>query len=322
MIIGKQFAEKLYSENQEEKLYSTGDEMLDNLLERAFCEGYELGQKLFSDSKEKKKKKEKDKRKKKLKRLAIGTGSALALAGGYQGYKHLERRKADKDVKEALDNLNNILSISNDEETIKEATKKYRLAKLRKAKKDMPGKLEMVGHALEHPVKSVKTLIDNIKSKKQKQYSSSIDLSPIKNIDEDNKENSDVKFYKNGSINFIYNGKTPLYNNFKDTLGTELHDALEKLFENCSSMPITIDVVILVRELKNKPDRKEGEQGGVKNYKNGSIHVIYEGRTTKTDHKKKKKKRLLSALDKSYKYMDSRNMPIIMDVIFNVRETK
>ena len=47
MIIGKQFAEKLYSENQEERLYSTGDEMLDNLLERAFCEGYELGQKEF-----------------------------------------------------------------------------------------------------------------------------------------------------------------------------------------------------------------------------------------------------------------------------------
>ena len=311
MILGKQFAEKLYS---------TGDEMLDNLLERAFCEGYELGQQLFSDSKDEDEEKEKDKRKKKLKRLAIGTGSALALAGGYQGYKHLERRKADKDVKEALDNLNNIL-LTDDVKKIKEAELKYRLAKLRKAKKDMPGKLEMVGHALEHPVKSVKTLIDNIKSK-QKQYSSSIDLSPIKNIDEDNKENSDVKFYKNGSINFIYNGKTPLYNNFKDTLGTELHDALEKLFENCSSMPITIDVVILVRELKNKPDRKEGEQGGVKNYKNGSIHVIYEGRTTKNDLKESLEKRLLSALDKSYKYMDSRNMPIIMDVIFNVRETK
>ena len=323
MILRKQ---RLYSENQEEKLYSTGDEMLDNLLERAFCEGYELGQQLFSDSKDEDEdeEKEKDKRKKNLKRLALGTGSALALAGSYQGYKHLERRKADKDVKEAFDNLNNILSISNDPETIKEVVKKYRRAEIKKAKKDMPGKLEMVGHALEHPVKSVKALIDNIKSKKQKQYSSSIDLSPIKNIDENNnpEENSDVKFYKNGSINFIYNGKTPLYNNFKDTLGTELHDSLEKLFENCSSMPITIDVVILVRELKNKPDRKEGEQGGVKNYKNGSIHVIYEGRTTKNDLKESLEKRLLSALDKSYKYMDSKNMPIIMDVIFNVRETK
>ena len=157
MILEKQFAEKLYS---------TGDEMLDNLLERAFCEGYELGQQLFSDSKDEDEEKEKDKRKKKLKRLAIGTGSALALAGSYQGYKHLERRKADKDVKEALDNLNNIL-LTDDVKKIKEAELKYRLAKLRKAKKDMPGKLEMVGHALEHPVKSVKTRIDNIKSKQK-----------------------------------------------------------------------------------------------------------------------------------------------------------
>ena len=162
MIIGKQFAERLYS---------TGDEMLDNLLERAFCEGYELGQQLFSDSKDEDEDEKKDKRKKKLKRLALGTGSALALAGGYQGYKHLERRKADKDVKEALNNLSNsILSTSDDRDNmIDEAAKKYIQAQIRKAKKDMPGKLEMVGHALEHPVKSVKALIDNIKSKKQKQ---------------------------------------------------------------------------------------------------------------------------------------------------------
>lgn len=31
----------------EERLYSTGDDYLDELLERAFCEGYELGQKEF-----------------------------------------------------------------------------------------------------------------------------------------------------------------------------------------------------------------------------------------------------------------------------------
>ena len=48
MITGKRFTERLYSENQEEKLYSTGDEMLDNLLERAFCEGYELAQREFA----------------------------------------------------------------------------------------------------------------------------------------------------------------------------------------------------------------------------------------------------------------------------------
>ena len=39
MLIGKQFTEKLYS---------TGDEMLDNLLERAFCEGYELAQREYA----------------------------------------------------------------------------------------------------------------------------------------------------------------------------------------------------------------------------------------------------------------------------------
>ena len=50
MIIGKQFAEKLYS---------TGNEMLDNLLERAFCEGYELGQKEFGMRQEIDKDKEK-----------------------------------------------------------------------------------------------------------------------------------------------------------------------------------------------------------------------------------------------------------------------
>ena len=50
MILGKQFAEKLYS---------TGNEMLDNLLERAFCEGYELGQKEFGMRQEIDKDKEK-----------------------------------------------------------------------------------------------------------------------------------------------------------------------------------------------------------------------------------------------------------------------
>lgn len=41
MIIGKQFVE------DQERLYSTGDQELDELLERAFCEGYELAQREF-----------------------------------------------------------------------------------------------------------------------------------------------------------------------------------------------------------------------------------------------------------------------------------
>ena len=44
MILGKDYI----NGHQEEKLYSTGNEMLDNLLERAFCEGYELAQREFA----------------------------------------------------------------------------------------------------------------------------------------------------------------------------------------------------------------------------------------------------------------------------------
>ena len=51
MIIGRNLIEKMYSENEEiqdEKLYSTGDDELDDLLEKAFCEGYEYAQKEFA----------------------------------------------------------------------------------------------------------------------------------------------------------------------------------------------------------------------------------------------------------------------------------
>ena len=44
MITGKDLINEYY---EDEKLYSTGDDYLDNLLERAFCEGYEYAQKEF-----------------------------------------------------------------------------------------------------------------------------------------------------------------------------------------------------------------------------------------------------------------------------------
>lgn len=51
MITGRELVEKMYSENYDEyedtRLYSTGDDELDELLERAFCEGYEYAQKEF-----------------------------------------------------------------------------------------------------------------------------------------------------------------------------------------------------------------------------------------------------------------------------------
>ena len=48
MITGRELIEKYYSEVEEdERLYSTGDSELDDLLEKAFCEGYEYAQKEF-----------------------------------------------------------------------------------------------------------------------------------------------------------------------------------------------------------------------------------------------------------------------------------
>ena len=48
MINGKEFAEKMFSNVGEERLYSTGNDELDDLLERAFCEGYEYAQKEYA----------------------------------------------------------------------------------------------------------------------------------------------------------------------------------------------------------------------------------------------------------------------------------
>ena len=38
----------MFSSVKEERLYSTGNDELDDLLERAFCEGYEYAQKEFN----------------------------------------------------------------------------------------------------------------------------------------------------------------------------------------------------------------------------------------------------------------------------------
>lgn len=51
MIIRKKLINKYYSE----KLYSTGNEDLDNLLEKAFCDGYEYAQREYTSVKDTKK---------------------------------------------------------------------------------------------------------------------------------------------------------------------------------------------------------------------------------------------------------------------------
>ena len=124
MITGKDLIEKMYSENYDEyedtRLYSTGDSDLDDLLERAFCEGYEYAQKEYSLKDELKKAlKEGDEEKiKRLKRKATGagvvTGAAVGGITGKIGYKKLKDGIVDyinKDGKISSGNLD----INNDD---------------------------------------------------------------------------------------------------------------------------------------------------------------------------------------------------------------
>jgi flagellar motor switch protein FliG len=46
MIIVRNFEDEYY---EDEKLYSTGDDYLDEMLEKAFCEGYEYAQREFNN---------------------------------------------------------------------------------------------------------------------------------------------------------------------------------------------------------------------------------------------------------------------------------
>ena len=86
MLIGKQFTEKLYS---------TGDEMLDNLLERAFCEGYELAQREFNSIDQKLLRRASD-----YKRAMTGTGRLLPGEASQinKGMSNLGYN-ADRDIK-------------------------------------------------------------------------------------------------------------------------------------------------------------------------------------------------------------------------------
>ena len=99
MMNGKEFAERLFSEIEDdneiqEKLYSTGNDELDDLLERAFCEGYEYAQKEFA-------KKDEGKKKHTGAKVAAGVaGTAAAGTGVVLGAnelgKHLQKKGEEK----------------------------------------------------------------------------------------------------------------------------------------------------------------------------------------------------------------------------------
>jgi len=100
MKSGKEFAEKMFSEMEDaqERLYSTGNDELDDLLERAFCDGYEYAQREFAEEEEKKGHT--------AAKVAAGVGgTAIVGAGGVYGAeklgKHLEKTGEGKIMKGA-----------------------------------------------------------------------------------------------------------------------------------------------------------------------------------------------------------------------------
>ena len=102
MKIGRQLAERFYSDSEyeEERLYSTGSDELDELLERAFCEGYEYAQREFAEKEEKKEKKKKKKYENESHRgygRAIIVGGAPGGAGRYVGKREVEKALEEGD---------------------------------------------------------------------------------------------------------------------------------------------------------------------------------------------------------------------------------
>lgn len=93
MTNGKDFAEKMFSMNEEERLYSTGSEELDTMLEKAFCDGYEYAQKEFAEKKDEKKNHTGAK-------VAAGVAGTAAVAGaGVYGAKKAGEALVEKGKK-------------------------------------------------------------------------------------------------------------------------------------------------------------------------------------------------------------------------------
>lgn len=61
-------------------------------------------------------------------------------------------------------------------------------------------------------------------------------------------EDKGERIYKNGSLHVIHDGSILRDNDFNNNLGEDLINAIDKLFENCSDLPLDIDIIINVRE--------------------------------------------------------------------------
>ena len=102
MITGYDLVNEYY---EDEKLYSTGDDYLDDLLERAFCDGYEYAQREYAEKEENEESEEetsKNKKKSVGKKIAKGVGltaaGLLTAAGIYQGQHAIRGKRLDKKI--------------------------------------------------------------------------------------------------------------------------------------------------------------------------------------------------------------------------------
>lgn len=134
MITGREFA-RMYSANDyEERLYSTGNEYLDDLLERAFCEGYEYAQREFAE-KEEEEEENKRNNHRALKTAAGIGGATIGTAGLIYGGKKLGNRLTEKGRIMMADDQVGGEQVGQAERTLENRKEALNAAKERQAKK-------------------------------------------------------------------------------------------------------------------------------------------------------------------------------------------
>lgn len=142
----------------EERLYSTGDVELDEILERAFCEGYEFAQREFADEAE---------------GALAGIGATgAALGAGYAGLKGIEKAGGAMRSKRIAANKKALQDVI-DSKLSKDKTLKKTLEKIAKTQEEyegLPG--DAAKHAEKHTEVAKKVATD--KAKASKAYKSAV----------------------------------------------------------------------------------------------------------------------------------------------------
>ena len=142
----------------EERLYSTGDVELDEILERAFCEGYEFAQREFADETE---------------GALAGIGATgAALGAGYAGLKGIEKAGGAMRSKRIAANKKALQDVI-DSKLSKDKTLKKKLEEIAKTQAEyegLPG--DAAKHAEKHTEIAKKAATE--KAKASKAYKSAV----------------------------------------------------------------------------------------------------------------------------------------------------